>query len=58
MIEAERISANKSVVYACTHIGRYDVESDFLSLKNHFFGGSREALMVYCLNGGKLLIYL
>ena len=33
----ERIPTNKPIIYACTHIGRYDVESNFLSLNDHFY---------------------
>lgn len=32
-----RIPTDKPIVYACTHIGRYDVESAFIALKDHFY---------------------
>ena len=33
----KRTATDKPCIYACTHIGRYDFESNFLSLKNHFY---------------------
>lgn len=37
VIGDERTTTDKPIIYACTHIGRYDVESNFLSLKKHFY---------------------
>lgn len=37
VIGDQRISTDKPIIYACTHIGRYDVESNFVSLKDHFY---------------------
>lgn len=33
----KRTATDKPCIYACTHIGRYDVESNFLALKDHFY---------------------
>lgn len=37
VIGDKRLPKNKPIIYACTHIGRYDVESNFLALKDHFY---------------------
>jgi 1-acyl-sn-glycerol-3-phosphate acyltransferase len=37
VIGDDSIHTEKPIIYACTHIGRYDVESNFVSHKDHFY---------------------
>jgi len=32
-----RVQTDHPLIFACTHIGRYDVESNFFALKDHFY---------------------
>ncbi|MBD5539587.1 MAG: 1-acyl-sn-glycerol-3-phosphate acyltransferase, partial [Lachnospiraceae bacterium] len=53
----KRTATSKPLIYACTHIGRYDVESNFLALKNHFYVFYGDPGKVYrSING--LLLYI
>lgn len=47
VIEDQRIPADKPIIYACIHIGSYDVESNFLSLKDHFYNFYGDPREVY-----------
>lgn len=52
-----RVQTDRPVIYACTHIGRYDVESNFFALKDHFYIFYGDPGLVYRSFDG-LLLYL
>lgn len=55
VIKDDRIPTDRPVIYACTHIGRYDIESAFLSIKEHCYGLMGDPGKVYRNADGLLL---
>lgn len=57
VIGDQRVHTDRPVIYASTHIGRYDVESNFLALKDHFYIFYGDPGLVYKNMDGLLLYF-
>ena len=55
VVSDARIKTDRPVIYACMHIGRYDVESNFFALKDHFYILYGDPGLVYRNSDGLLL---